>query len=165
MLLGGPTSGLTEGVERGVGLLRCGAALPPLRQVPAEAASVLHCPATLGKRFAQRSRDLRPARFCGKLARSTSSPMASSIAATATDALWGSTPIKTFMSARTSVSERTSAIGMREGHSDFGPCSHTSFESLRVPGAGGTRAENKPTHLTGDRKLVSDPCVTGALEA
>ena len=30
--------------------------------------------------------------------------MASSTAATATDALWGSTPISTFMSARTSVS-------------------------------------------------------------
>ena len=31
------------------------------------------------------------------------------------------------------------------------------FESLRAPGAGGTQAENKPTHLTGDRKLASDP--------
>src|SRR5215216_104965 len=24
-------------------------------------------------------------------------------------------------------------IGVREGHADFGPCSHTSFESLRPP--------------------------------
>src|SRR5215216_4119879 len=49
--------------------------------------------------LAQRSRDLRPARFCGKLARSRNSPVASSSAATATEPLWGSTPIKTFMSA------------------------------------------------------------------
>jgi hypothetical protein len=27
---------------------------------------------------------------------------------------------------------RTSAIAWCEGHSDFGPCSHTSFESLRA---------------------------------
>jgi hypothetical protein len=42
-------------------------------------------------------------RFCGKLARSISSPTASSTTATATDTLWGSTPIKTFMRPRTSV--------------------------------------------------------------
>ncbi len=85
-----------------------------------------------GNRFAQRSRDLSPARFCGKLARSTSSPPASSTAATATDALWGSTPIKTFMSAGTSVSVEPLPLA-GGGHSDFGPCSHTSFESLRTP--------------------------------
>jgi hypothetical protein len=45
---------------------------------------------------------------------------------------------------------------VREGHSDFGPCFHTSFESLHAPGAGGTQAENRPTRLTGDRKLASD---------
>src|SRR5215207_3192992 len=81
---------------------------PPC-QVPTEAAGVLHRPTTLGEPF-------RPAlegpqafsRFCRKLARSTSSPTASSTTATATDALWGSTPIKTFMSARTSVFGRTS---------------------------------------------------------
>src|SRR5829696_1832678 len=28
---------------------------------------------------------------------------------------------------------RTSACGVCEGHSDFGLCSHTSFESLRTP--------------------------------
>ena len=61
---------------------------------------------------------------------------------------------------------RTSAtIVAREGHSDFVPCTHTSFEPLRTPGTGGTQAENRPTHLTGDRKLASDPCVTGTLEA
>src|SRR5215207_1126409 len=42
---------------------------------------------------------------------------------------------------------------------------HTSFESPRTPGTGGTQAENKPTHLVGDRKLASDPCLTGTLEA
>jgi hypothetical protein len=38
-----------------------------------------------GNRFAQRSSDLRPERSCGKEARSRSSPLASSTAATATD--------------------------------------------------------------------------------
>ena len=62
---------------------------------------------------------------------------------------------------------RASAIGAREGHSGFGPCSHTSFESLRTPRSLRRDAsrEHKPTHLTGGRKLASDPCVTGALEA
>ena len=46
-----------------------------------------------GRRLAQRSRDPRPSRFCGKAARSRSSPVTSSTAATATDALWGSTPM------------------------------------------------------------------------
>ena len=82
--------------------------------------------------------------------------MASSTAATATDALWGSTPMRTFMRTHLRFG-RTSAIA-REGHSDFVPCSHTSFESLRASGSGGTQAENKPTHLTGDRKFASDPC-------
>ena len=54
--------------------------------------------------LAQRSRALKPTWFCGKAARSRSSPVASSMAATATELLWASTPIKTFMSARTSVS-------------------------------------------------------------
>ena len=47
--------------------------------------------------------------------------MASSIAATATDALWGSTPMSTFMRAYLPVFGRTFAtIDAREGHSDFG---------------------------------------------
>jgi hypothetical protein len=75
-----------------------------------------------GNLLAQRLRALKPVRSCGKLARSRSSPPASSTAATATDALWGSTPIKTFMSARTSVSAESLPLA-REGHSDFGPCS------------------------------------------
>ena len=78
--------------------------------------------------------------------------MASSSAATAIDALWGSTPISTFMGAHLRF-DRTSACGVRGGHSDFGFCSHTSFESLRTPGTGGTQAENKPTHLTGEREV------------
>src|SRR5215203_2091596 len=76
-----------------------------------------------GNRFAQRSRHLKPVRSCGKLARSRSSPLASSTAATATDALWGSTPIRTFMRAYLRFG-RTSAIGAREGHSDFVPCTY-----------------------------------------
>ena len=76
----------------------------PPRQVPTETASVLYSQRRSGYRFAQRSRALRPVQSCGKVARSRSSPLASSIAATANDALWGSTPMSTFMSARTSVS-------------------------------------------------------------
>jgi hypothetical protein len=60
---------------------------------------------------------------------------------------------------------RTFAIGSREGHSDFGSCSHTSFESLRAVLYGGTQAENKPTLKKGDRKFASDPCITGTLKA
>ena len=45
-----------------------------------------------GNRLAQRSRSLKPARSCGKLARSRSSPNASSTAATANDALSGDRP-------------------------------------------------------------------------
>jgi hypothetical protein len=56
-----------------------------------------------GNRLAQRWSDLKPERSCGKLARSRSSLVASSTAATATDALWGSTPISTFSCARTSA--------------------------------------------------------------
>ena len=70
--------------------------------------------ATLAKPFRlERSRALKPARFCGKLARSMSSPTCSSTAARATDALWGSTPIKTFMSAGTSVFGRILATSSR----------------------------------------------------
>src|SRR5215204_4356743 len=71
-----------------------------------------------GNRFAQRSRYLKPVRSCGELARSRSSPLAS-----ATDALWGSTPMSTFMRAHLRFG-RTSAIDAREGHSDFVPCTY-----------------------------------------
>jgi hypothetical protein len=65
--------------------------------------------------------------------------------------------MSTFMSTRTSVSVGSlSASFVHEGHSDFGPCSHTSFESLRAPGAGGTQAENKPTHLCRGRQEVRE---------
>src|SRR5215213_10111920 len=73
-----------------------------------------------GNRLAQRSRALKPVRFCGKLARSRSSPLASSIAATATDALWGSTPISTFMRAYLRFGRTSVTIVARVGHSDFG---------------------------------------------
>jgi hypothetical protein len=44
--------------------------------------------------------------------------VASSIAAKANDVLWGSTPMSTFMSARTSVSVEPLPLAS-EGHSDF----------------------------------------------
>jgi hypothetical protein len=63
------------------GFAGCG---QPPRQVPTETTGVLH---RLGRRsgnlLAQRSRALNPARSCGKEARSSSSPVASSTAATA----------------------------------------------------------------------------------
>jgi hypothetical protein len=91
--------------------------------------------------------------------------VASSSAATANDLLWGSTPIKTFMRAYLRFG-RTSAISARRTFLLLRVlCFHTSFEPLRVPGTGGTQAENRPTPLVGDRKFTSDPCITGALEA
>ena len=97
---------------------RAWAARPPrtLRPPPAsppatppgaypEATGVLYRPTTLGEPSScpAFSSDLKPERSCGKLARSRSSLVASSTAATATDALWGSTPISTFSCARTSA--------------------------------------------------------------
>ena len=114
-----------------------------------------------GNRFAQRSRALKPARFCRKLARSRSSPLASSTAATATDALWGSTPIKTFMSARTSVSVEPLPLA-RVGHSDFGPCSHTSFESLRTPRSLRRDASREQANPSYGRQEVQEPSLQPA---
>ena len=82
--------------------------------------------------------------------------MASSTAATANDALWGSTPISTFMSAYLRFG-RTSQPSARAKGIPTSRRAHTSFEPLRTPGTGGTQAENEPTHLTGDRKFASDP--------
>jgi hypothetical protein len=109
-----------------------------------------------GNRFAQLSRTLKPVRSCGKLVRSTSSPVAWSTTATATDALWGSTPIKTFMRAYLRFG-RTPAIGTREGHSDFVPCTHLFRATPHAVLYGGTQAENRPARLRGDRKFASDP--------
>jgi hypothetical protein len=58
--------------------------------------------------------------------------VASSTAATANDALWGSTPIKTFMSARTSVSVGLSPSARAKDIPTSGFWFHTSFESLRA---------------------------------
>jgi hypothetical protein len=106
----------------------------PLGQVFAETSGVLDGPTTLAQPFRPTFEGPQAfSRFCGKLAHSMSSPT-SPTAARATDALWESTPINTFMRARTSVPVGSlPLIGVREGHSDFGPCSHTSFESLRTP--------------------------------
>ena len=120
-----------------------------------------------GNRFAQRLSDLRPARFCGKLARSTNSPT-SSTAATATPTLCGDRP-----RSRPSHERRhlrfsrilATTIGVREGHSDFERCSHTSFESLRTPRspAGHKPRISQPIlRATGSSRATP---VTGALEA
>ena len=55
------------------------------------------------------------------------------------DALWGSTPIKTFMSACTSVSVGALPLA-REGHSDFGSSAPIPLSSHSAPGTGGTQA-------------------------
>ncbi len=69
-----------------------------------EATSVLHRPTTLAKAFCPALEGSQAfSRFCGKLAHSMSSPAPSFTAATATDALWGSTPMSTSISAHTSV--------------------------------------------------------------
>ena len=56
----------------------------------------------------------------------------------------------------------------RGGHSEFGLCTNTSFESLcpqRTLRRDASREQANPSSLMGDRKFRSDPCVTGALEA
>jgi hypothetical protein len=57
-----------------------------------------------------------------------------STTATANDVLWGSTPIKTFSCAHTSVS-----VGLL-------PSSRARV-TPHASGTGGTQAENEPTHL------------------
>jgi len=47
-----------------------------------------------------------------------------STAATATDTLWGSTPISIFMRAYLHFARTSATIGAREGHSDFAPCTY-----------------------------------------
>ena len=76
--------------------------------------------------------------------------MASSTAATANDALWGSTPIKTFMSAHLRFGRTTVPSAWAKDIPYFGPVhipllSHSARRVLY----GGTRAENRPTHRRG----------------
>jgi hypothetical protein len=101
-----------------------------------------------GNPFAQRSRALKPALFCEKLARSTSSPKASSTAAT--DVLWGSTTTSTFMSARTSVSVGSMPLLLAcvVDIPTSGGAPYLFRATPHAPGIGGTQAENKPTHLS-----------------
>ena len=108
----------------------------PPRQVPTQTTGVLHrLGRRSGKRFAQRSRDLKPARSCGKEARSSSSPVASSTAATATEPLWGSTPMRTFMGAYLRFGRISAPSACAKDIPTSVLCSHTSFESLRPPRA------------------------------
>ena len=119
-----------------------------------------------GNRLTQRSRALRPARSCGKEARSSSSPLASSTAATATDVLWGSTPISTFMGAhlrfgRTSVPSARAKDIPTSGSASIPLLSHSARRGHRRDAS----LEQANPSLMGDRKFASDPCVTGTLEA
>jgi hypothetical protein len=130
----------------------------PHRQVPTEATGVLHSPTALGEPF----RPAFEAPQAGAVLReaSTLDELAFGFGdrSDGDRRLVGIHPDE-HLHKRTHLHfGRTSAIGSRKGHSDLEPCSHTSFESLRAPGTGGTQAENKPTRLTGDRKLASDPC-------
>jgi hypothetical protein len=82
--------------------------------------------------------------------------------AVATDALWGSTPIKTFM--RVYLRSWSDLHG-RAKDIPTSCGAHTSFESPRTSGTGGTQAENKPTHFswaTGSSRAIPE---TGTLEA
>ena len=139
---------------------------PPC-QMPTEAAGGLHRPTTLGE-------PLRPA-FEGPQAGAVvqeastlegSSPKASSTIAKATEPLWGSTPIKTFMSARTSVSVGPLPSARAKDIPPTTSCrAHTSFESLRTPRSPVGR---KPRTIqpilwaTGSSRAI---LVSGALEA
>jgi len=147
---------------------RLARARQPPRRVTPEASCVLHSPTALGEPSRQCSRRLKPARFCGKEARSRSWPLASSIAPTATEPLWGSTPISTFMSARASVSvgppspPSACAKGIpTSGSASIPLLSH----SARLGHQRDASRERANPPRAGDRKFASDPCVTGTLEA
>ena len=142
------------------------AELPELEHL--ETAGVLHrLGRRSGNRLAQRSRDFRPTRSCGKEARSRRSPVALSTAATATDALWGSTPMSTFMTARTSVSVGPlppSARAKDIPTLGLVPTPLLSHSACRGHRRDASREQANP-FLVGDRKFASDPCITGTLEA
>ena len=92
--------------------------------------------------------------------------MASSTAATATDALWGSTPIRTFMSAHLRFG-RTSLPSARAKDiptSGPAPIPLLSHSARRGHTAGRKPRTSQPIFM-GDRKFASDPCITGTLEA
>jgi hypothetical protein len=71
-------------------------------------------------------------------------------------ALWVSTPITTFMSARTSVSIGYSPSARAKDIPTLG-AAPTPLLSHSAPGTGGTQAQNKPIQLVGDRKFAGDP--------
>ncbi len=85
--------------------------------------------------------------------------MASSSAATATEPLWGSTPMSTFMSAGTSVSVEPLPLLAREGHSYYlgpVPIPLLSHSAGRGRQREASREQANPS-LVGDRKFRSDP--------
>jgi hypothetical protein len=82
-----------------------------------------------------------------------------STAAIATEPLWGSTPISTFMSAHAPpFRSDLCAIGAGEGHSYyFGRCSHTSFESLHTPRSLRRDASREQANPSYGREEVQEP--------
>ena len=94
--------------------------------------------------------------------------MASSIAATAKDALWGSTPIKTFMRRRTSVSVGLLCHHHRRARRAFRlrvSLPHLFRATPSAAGTGGTQAENEPTRLvraTGSSRAIPETGTLGA---
>ena len=89
------------------------------------------------------------ARLCRKVAHSMSSP-SSSTAARATDALWGSTPISTFMRAHLRVGRISLALACVKDTPTLGcALSHIPLlsHSEHAAVASGTQAQNKPTLL------------------
>jgi hypothetical protein len=86
--------------------------------------------------------------------------VASSTAATATDVLWGWTPIKTFMSARTSVLVGSLPLLLACAEdiptSGGAPIPHLSHSARHGHRRAASREQANPS-LMSDRKFTSDP--------
>ncbi len=93
---------------------------------------------------------------CGKVAHSTNSPT-SSTTATATDALWGSTPMSTFMRTHLRSGWASAIGGVREGHSDFGPCTPLLSHSARRGRQRDASLEQANPLPKSGRNFASDP--------
>src|SRR5215204_3772975 len=133
--------------------------------MPTETAGVLHSPTALGEPFRpafegpQACAVLREASTLDELA-------ASFVDHRAGDRRFvGIDPDQDLHERRHLRFGRTSAISTRRTFRLRAVHIPLLSHSARRVLYGGTRAENKPTHLVGDRKFRSDPCITGALEA
>jgi hypothetical protein len=139
----------------------------PHCQVTTEAASVLDGPTTLGEPCRpERSRALKPARFCRKVARSTSSPVASSTTATATLTPCGDRPRSRPSCVHAPPFRSELCHYWRTEDTPTSWCAHTSFESLRRPRApAGREPRTSQPLLRATGSLRAIPILTGALEA